>query len=85
MKDASPTSCIIPMGKQTEPNFTEDLLCHILWHCAFLDDDIDNNWPWTAWSDLLFTAIDQCIPKRITEKICKTPRPLDNNRFNQAL
>jgi len=27
-----------------------------------LDDDIDNNW--TAWSDLLFTAIDECIQKR---------------------
>ena len=39
-----------------------DLLCYIPWHCAFLDDDIDNNW--TAWSDLLFTAIDECIPKR---------------------
>ena len=39
-----------------------DLLCYIPWHCAFLDVDIDNNW--TAWSDLFFTAIDECIPKR---------------------
>lgn len=39
-----------------------ELLQRVPWHCAFLDDDIDSNW--TAWSDLLFSSIDECIPKR---------------------
>jgi len=39
-----------------------ELLHHILWYCAFLGDDI--NIIWSAWSDLLFTEIDACIPKR---------------------
>ena len=42
--------------------YLRELLHHIPWHCAFLEDDIDIIW--SAWSDLLFTAIDECIPKR---------------------
>ena len=39
-----------------------DLLHYISWDCAFLDNDLDNNW--TAWSNLLFSAIQDCIPTR---------------------
>ena len=42
--------------------YLRELLHYIPWHCAFLDDDI--NIFWSAWSDLLFAAIDECIPKR---------------------
>lgn len=42
--------------------YVRELLHHILWHCAFLEDDIIITW--SAWSDLLFTEIDACIPKR---------------------
>ena len=41
--------------------YLRELLHFIRWHCAFLDD-ININW--SAWSDLLFTAVDECIPKR---------------------
>ena len=37
------------------------LLSYIPWHCAFFDNDIDHNW--ACWKDLLFTAVDECIPK----------------------
>ena len=38
----------------------KSLLSYIPWSCAFFDDDIDYNW--SCWKDLLFTAMDQCIP-----------------------
>ena len=38
-----------------------ELLHHIPWHRTLLEDDI--NIIWSTWSDLLFTAIDECIPK----------------------
>ena len=42
-----------------------ELLTYLPWHCAFLEEDINN---WIAWSDLLFTAIDEFIPKRSKSK-----------------
>ena len=42
--------------------YLRELLHYIPWYCAFLEDDI--NIIWSAWSDLLFTAIDEYIPKR---------------------
>ena len=39
------------------------------WHCAYFDDNLDDNWQ--AWLDLFFAAVDQCIPKR-----------RHNNKFN---
>ena len=42
--------------------YLRELLHYIPWHCAFLQDDI--NIIWSAWSDLLFSATDECIPKR---------------------
>ena len=42
--------------------YVRDLLHYIPWHIAILENDI--NIIWSAWSDLLFAAIDECIPKR---------------------
>ena len=42
--------------------YLRELLTYKPWHCAFLEDNIDIIW--SAWSDLLFTASDECIPKR---------------------
>ena len=47
---------------KAERVYLRELLHYIPWHCAFLEDDI--NIIWSAWSDLLFTAIDESIPKR---------------------
>ena len=38
------------------------LISYIPWHCAFFDSDINHNW--ACWKHLLFTAVDECIPKR---------------------
>ena len=40
----------------------KETLSFIPWQCAFLDDNIDRNWE--AWTDLLFTVIDDYIPRR---------------------
>ena len=63
------------------------LLSYIPWDCVFFDDNINQNW--ACWKDLLFTAVDECIPKRkgnkkpnapwITKKLialCKKKRSL---------
>lgn len=44
----------------------KSLLSYIPWQCAFLDDVIDYNW--TCCKDLLFTAMDECIPIRLCGK-----------------
>lgn len=33
----------------------------IPWYIVLLEDDIDSNW--TVWCDLLFTTIEECVPK----------------------
>lgn len=38
----------------------KSLLSYIPWSCAFFDYDIDYNW--SCWKDLLFTAMDECVP-----------------------
>ena len=43
----------------------------IPWHCAFFDKDINQNW--VCWTDLLFTALDECIPKRQCRKKPNAP------------
>lgn len=47
------------------------LLSYIPWHCAFFDSDINHNW--ACWKDLLFTAVDECIPKRKNKKRSSAP------------
>ena len=47
------------------------LLHCIPWHCAFFDKDINQNW--VCWKDLLFTALDECIPKRQCRKKPNAP------------
>ena len=47
----------------------KSLFSHTPWHCAYFDDNLDDNWQ--AWLDLFFAAVDQCIPKR-----------RHNNKFN---
>ena len=67
--------------------YLRELLHYIPWYCGFLEDYININW--SAWSDLLFTAVDECIPKWqiksqknvpwITSeliKVCKTKKKL---------
>lgn len=47
------------------------LLSYIPWHCAFFDSDINHNW--ACWKDLLFTAVDECIPKRKNRRRSNAP------------
>ena len=47
------------------------LLSYIPWHCAFFDSDINHNW--ACWKDLLFTAVDECIPKRKNRRKSNAP------------
>ena len=47
------------------------LLSHIPWHCAFFDSKINHNW--ACWKDLLFTAVDECIPKRKNRRRSNAP------------
>ena len=48
-----------------------NLLSYTPWHCAFLDDNIDL--VWSAWSDLLLSAVDECIPKHQVKRSTKAP------------
>ncbi|XP_028407530.1 uncharacterized protein LOC114530144 [Dendronephthya gigantea] len=48
-----------------------ETLSRIPWNCALLDNSIDNNWD--AWTDLLFTAIDDHIPKRRVRHVKSSP------------
>lgn len=52
-------------------NHLRSLLSHIPWHCAFFDNDMNQNW--ACWKDLLFTAVDECIPKRNGKKRSNAP------------
>ena len=48
-----------------------NLLNHTPWHCAFLEDNIDL--VWSAWSDLLLPAVDECIPKHRAKRSTNAP------------
>ena len=43
-----------------------ELFKHIPWHCAFLSNGV--NEVWSVWTDLFFTAVDECISKRRKKK-----------------
>ena len=47
------------------------LLSYIPWDCAFFNDDINQNW--TCWKDLIFSAVDRCIPKHRSKKKPNAP------------
>ena len=47
------------------------LLSYIPWDCVFFDDNINQNW--ACWKDLLFTALDECIPRRKGNKKPNAP------------
>ena len=47
------------------------LLSFISWHCAFFDNYF--NQIWACWRDLLFTAVDECIPKRMSKRRSNAP------------
>ena len=47
------------------------LLACIPWSCAFFDDDIEYNW--SCWKDLLFMAMDECIPVHWGKKKSNAP------------
>ena len=57
--------CFYSYGK-TDWAHLKMLLAWIPWSCAFFDDDIEYNW--SCWKDLLFTAMDECIPVRRGKK-----------------
>ena len=56
---------------KTDWTHLKSLLSYIPWSCAFFDDDIDYNW--SCWKDLLFTAMDQCIPLCQSKRKSNTP------------
>ena len=47
--------------KKADWSHLRSLFQHSPWNCAFTEENIDNNW--TAWKDLFFAAVDQCVPK----------------------
>ena len=49
----------------------KSLLSNTPWNCAFLQDDI--NYAWASWKDLLFNAVDVCIPKINAKKKSNAP------------
>ena len=49
----------------------KETLSFIPWQCAFLDDNIDRNWE--AWTDLLFTVVDDYIPRRRANSMKNSP------------
>ena len=55
--------------RKTDWEHLKSLFSHTPWHCAYFDENLDDNWQ--AWLDLFFAAVDQCIPKR-----------RHNNKFN---
>lgn len=55
--------------RKADWEYLKSLFSHTPWHCAYFDDNLDDNWQ--AWLDLFFAAVDQCIPKRRR-----------NNKFN---
>ena len=48
-----------------------ELFQPIPWHCAFLSNDV--NEVWIAWTDLFFTAVDECISRRRKKKNRRAP------------
>ena len=48
-----------------------NLLNYTPWHCAFLEDNIDL--VWSVWSDLLLSAVDECIPKHQVKRSTNAP------------
>ena len=48
-----------------------ELFEHIPWHCAFLSNDV--NEVWSAWTDLFFTAVDECISKKRKKNYRRAP------------
>lgn len=48
-----------------------NLLNYTPWYCAFLEDNIDL--VWSAWSDLLLSAGDECIPKHQVKRSTNAP------------
>ena len=48
-----------------------NLLNYTPWHCAFLEDNIDL--VWSAWSDLLLSAVDECIPNHQVKRSTNAP------------
>lgn len=54
------TNKVTYYNPRAEWAYLRELLHYIPWNCAFLEDD--TNIIWSAWSDLLFTAIDECNP-----------------------
>ena len=55
--------------RKADWEYLKSLFSHTPWHCAYFDDNLDDNWQ--AWLDLFFAAVDQCIPRRRR-----------NNKFN---
>ena len=49
----------------------QNLLNCTPWHCAFLENNIDL--VWSAWSDLLLSAVDECIPKHQVKRSTNAP------------
>ena len=48
-----------------------ETLSFIPWHCAFLNDNIGRNWE--PWMDLLFTVVDDYIPRRREKSMKNSP------------
>ena len=57
--------------KKAEWGNLKDLLLHIPWNYASIDDNIDDSW--IAWKDFLLAAVDDCIPRVDVKKKPDTP------------
>ena len=82
--------------KKANWDHLRNLLYYTPWHCAFMEANIDRTW--AAWSDLLLSAVDECIPRRTAKrnsnvpwingdliKMCKKRKRSTKRRKNQLL
>lgn len=57
---------------KTNLDMLNELFNFVPWTCAFFTDDVQENW--LMFKDLLFTAVETCIPTKSPRKMKNAPR-----------
>lgn len=61
-----------PSHKKVNLDMLNELFNFVPWTCAFFTDDVQENW--LMFKDLLFTAVETCIPIKSPRKMKNAPR-----------
>ena len=69
--DHNPTA-FDPSHKKVNLDMLNELFNFVPWTCAFFTDDVQENW--LMFKDLLFTAVETCIPIKSPRKMKNAPR-----------